>query len=103
MTDLPVAECLPRLLAALAGPSARLLVLREHEGTREVEVAHEALFRVWPLLAGWLEEEREFLIGRNRLERALADWQGLPEGQRGEGLISGILLERAKNWLPLVC
>ena len=90
-----------RLLSALAGPSARLLVIREHEGTREVEVAHEALFRVWPLLAGWLEEEREFLIGRNRLERALSDWQGLPEGERDKGLIAGILLERAKNWLKL--
>lgn len=88
-----------RLLSALAGPSARLLVIREHEGTREVEVAHEALFRVWPLLAGWLVEEREFLIGRNRLERALADWQGLPEGERDKGFIAGILLERAKNWL----
>ena len=88
-----------RLITALAGPSARLLVVREHEGTREVEVAHEALFRVWPLLVGWLEEEREFLIGRNRLERALSDWQGLPEGERDKGLISGILLERAKNWL----
>ncbi|MCB1502060.1 MAG: TIR domain-containing protein [Bauldia sp.] len=90
-----------RLLSALAGPSARLLVVREHEGTREVEVAHEALFRVWPLLVGWLEEEREFLIGRNRLERALADWQALPESERDKGLISGILLERAKNWLAL--
>lgn len=88
-----------RLVVALAGPSARLLVIREHEGTREVEVAHEALFRVWPLLVGWLEEEREFLIGRNRLERALSDWQGLPEGDRDKGLITGILLERAKNWL----
>ena len=88
-----------RLITALAGPSARLLVVREHEGTREVEVAHEALFRVWPLLVGWLEEEREFLIGRNRLERALSDWQGLPQGERDKGLISGILLERAKNWL----
>ncbi|MBN9020986.1 MAG: toll/interleukin-1 receptor domain-containing protein, partial [Rhizobiales bacterium] len=90
-----------RLLSALAGPSARLLVIREHEGSREVEVAHEALFRVWPLLAGWLEEEREFLIGRNRLERALYDWRALPEAERGKGLITGILLERAKTWLAL--
>ena len=53
-----VPEASRRLLSALAGPSARLLVVREHEGTREVEVAHEALFRVWPLLVGWLEEEQ---------------------------------------------
>jgi tetratricopeptide (TPR) repeat protein len=94
-----IPEASRRLIAALAGPSARLLVIREREGSREVEVAHEALFRVWPLLVGWLEEEREFLIGRNRLERALTDWRSLPEAERDKGLIAGILLERAKNWL----
>jgi hypothetical protein len=94
-----VPEAARRLLSALAGPSARLLVIREHDGVREIEVAHEALFRVWPLLVGWLEEEREFLIGRNRLERAVHDWQALPEGEREKGLITGILLERARNWL----
>ena len=70
-----------RLVAALAGPQARLLVIRDKEGGREVEVAHEALFRVWPLLVAWLEEEKEFLIGRNRLERALADWKTLPKAR----------------------
>lgn len=95
--DLP--EAGRRLAMALAGPQARLLVIREHEGIRQVEVAHEALFRVWPLLAGWLEEEEDFLIGRNRLERALADWQALPEPDRAKGLIAGILLDRARTWL----
>ncbi len=88
-----------RLVAALAGAGARLLVVRDKEGGREVEVAHEALFRVWPLLVGWLVEEKEFLIGRNRLEKALADWQALDEAERAKGLISGILLDRAGLWL----
>ena len=88
-----------RLVAALAGAEARLLVVRDKDGGREVEVAHEALFRVWPLLIGWLEEEKEFLIGRNRLEKALADWQALAEADRAKGLISGILLDRAGQWL----
>jgi tetratricopeptide (TPR) repeat protein len=88
-----------RLIAALAGPAARLLVIRDRRGGREVEVAHEALFRVWPLLIGWLNEEKEFLIGRNRLEKALADWQELPEADRDKGLLSGILLRRARQWL----
>lgn len=88
-----------RLIAALAGPAARLLVIRERRGGREVEVAHEALFRVWPLLIGWLNEEKEFLIGRNRLEKALTDWQGLPDADRDKGLLSGILLRRARQWL----
>ncbi len=87
-----------RLVAALAGPQARLLVIRDKEGGREVEVAHEALFRVWPLLVAWLEEEKEFLIGRNRLERALADWKTLPKAECDRGLISGILLDRARQW-----
>ncbi|MCP4386459.1 MAG: TIR domain-containing protein, partial [Hyphomicrobiales bacterium] len=95
--DLP--EAGRRLVTALAGQQARLLVMRDREGVRQVEVAHEALFRVWPLLAGWLEEEEEFLIGRNRLEKALADWQALPETDRAKGLIAGILLDRAKGWL----
>ncbi len=88
-----------RLVAALAGAQARLLVVRDKDGGREVEVAHEALFRVWPLLTGWLEEEKEFLIGRNRLEKALADWQSLGDAERAKGLISGILLDRATQWL----
>ena len=88
-----------RLILALAGSQARLLVVREHEGSRQVEVAHEALFRVWPLLVGWLQEEKEFLIGRNRLERALADWRGLPKADCDRGLVSGIILDRARQWL----
>jgi hypothetical protein len=42
--------------ARRAGASSSSASMR---GPREVEVAHEALFRVWLLLAGWLEEERE--------------------------------------------
>lgn len=94
-----VPEASRRLIAALAGPAARLLVVRDRRGGREVEVAHEALFRVWPLLIGWLNEEKEFLIGRNRLEKALADWQGLPDADKDKGLLSGILLRRARQWL----
>mgnify|MGYP006171613369 FL=1 len=40
----------------------RLLVKGLNEtGETTVELAHEALFRVWPRLADWLTEEREFL------------------------------------------
>jgi hypothetical protein len=43
-----------------------------------VEVAHEALLRKWPLLRGWLDEEREFLIGKDQLEQDLLDWEKAP-------------------------
>jgi TIR domain/Tetratricopeptide repeat len=64
-----------------------------------IEVAHEAIFRVWPLLATWLEGEREFLIGKSRIERAREDFAKLDEAERRKGYLSRILLERAKNWL----
>jgi hypothetical protein len=53
---------------------ARLLVSGKESG--RIEVAHEALLRVWPLLRGWLEQSREFLLGRQQLEEDLAQWQG---------------------------
>ena len=81
------------LLRALA--DARLLVV----DNGIVEVAHEALFRVWPLLSQWLEEEREFLVGKSRIEKSREDYVRLPEAQRAKALLSGIQLERAKNWL----
>lgn len=80
---------------------ARLLVRRggESEEGAVIEVAHEALFRVWPRLAEWLELEREYLIGRGRLEIALADWNALPDDNRDKGLLTGILLHRARAWM----
>jgi tetratricopeptide (TPR) repeat protein len=87
------------ILEALAGPDARLLIIAPSETGTKIEVAHEALFRVWPLLAGWLVEERDFLIGLERLRTALADWLTLPTEERREGLLSGILLDRATIWL----
>jgi hypothetical protein len=52
---------------------ARLLTILEAHGVRTVEVTHEALLRKWPLLRGWLDEERELLIGKARLEQDLLD------------------------------
>jgi hypothetical protein len=54
---------------------ARLLTILEVQGVRTVEVAHEALLRKWPLLRTWLDEEREFLVGKPRLEQDLLDWE----------------------------
>jgi Novel STAND NTPase 1 len=77
--------------------AARLLV--EKEDGSNIEVAHEALFRVWPTLASWLQEERDFLIGKSRIERLHEDYLGLQETEREKGFLSGILLERARRWL----
>lgn len=79
---------------------ARLLVIqKEEDGATMVEVAHEALLRKWPLLRGWLDEEREFLIGKDRIEQDLRDWQKAPPSEKTEALLSGLKLTRARTWL----
>jgi WD40 repeat protein len=79
--------------------NARLLISRQEEGHRLLEVAHEALLRKWPRLRGWLDQDREFLIGSQQLEQDLQDWQKAGEQERQAALLSGLKLQRAKAWL----
>jgi hypothetical protein len=53
---------------------ARLLIIRGEKGERMLEVAHEALFRSWDRIKGWLDEDREFLLWQQRLRGAVANW-----------------------------
>lgn len=90
----PLAE-----LAALPDPrvgavvdpltDARLLSL----GADHVEVAHEALFREWPRLRGWLAEDAEARAVQRRLVVAAAEWDagGREAAQlwRGTRLVAG--------------
>ena len=86
------------LLEALV--SARLLVKRQgEEQSSTVEVAHEALLRVWPLLRDWLAESREFLLGSQQLEQDLAQWQAAPPAQKPQALLTGLKLARGNAWL----
>jgi WD40 repeat protein len=78
---------------------ARLLIIQKEHDTTIVEVAHEALLRKWPLLRGWLDEEREFLIGKDQLEQDLRDWEKAPADQKTDALLSGLKLTRARTWL----
>lgn len=79
--------------------NARLLVQRSANGIKRVEVAHEALLRHWQLLNGWLREEHDFLLGKQQLEHSLREWQRLPDTHKDKGLLQGIALERAREWL----
>jgi WD40 repeat protein len=76
---------------------ARLVVISEDAGVRTVEVAHEALLRKWPLLRNWLDEEREFLVGRNQLRYAADQW--IKSGEMNTALLQGLQLSRARRWL----
>src|SRR5271166_5699424 len=63
-------EALWPLAQELAGK--RLLVTT---GEPAAEIVHEALFRRWGRLAGWINEDRDFLRWRQRLEDRLRDWE----------------------------
>jgi hypothetical protein len=41
-----------------------------------IEVAHEAILRQWPVLAGWIADDREQLSMLESIRRAATDWSG---------------------------
>ena len=69
-------EALWQLGERLATPGLRLLVTYRDDTTGEqiLDVTHEAIFRQWPRLAGWIEEERDFILFCQRLDQRLGDY-----------------------------
>jgi len=71
---------------------ARLVVTTRDAISQEesAEVAHEALIRSWPRLKGWLNENREYLLWRERLRVSIDAWLSLAQDEgallRGKGL-----------------
>ncbi|MEA3275130.1 MAG: formylglycine-generating enzyme family protein [Pseudomonadota bacterium] len=52
----------------------RLLICAESKGQATVEVAHEALLREWPLLADWIDQQREAFLRRDEVRRSARRW-----------------------------
>jgi WD40 repeat protein len=71
---------------------ARLLTVDD----LSVQIAHEALLRSWPRLRGWIEERRDDLRTRQRIERAATEWHG--EGDNPDLLYRGAHLLSALEW-----
>lgn len=94
LDDMP-AKARP-LLERLA--RARLLVIRTEGDAHTIEIAHEALLRNWPLLRGWLDEEREFLIGKEQLRRDAQEWERVSNSQKVGVLLTGLKLAQAAEW-----
>ena len=63
-----------------------------------VEVAHEALLRQ-PPFSEWLEEDREFLIGKQQLQNDLRDWAEAKPADKKAALLTGLKLSRMRAWL----
>src|SRR5271165_3436631 len=76
----------------------RLLVTnRSASGLEQtVEVAHEALISNWSTLRVWVNEDREFLLWRERLGALLTEWERAQESD--ETLLRGSLLIEAQKW-----
>ncbi len=79
-------EQVERMLNILAGPEARLIKIKtvEEKGntTFWVEVVHEVLIRQWGMLRQWLNERREAIKDKNRLEQYIEDNDTLLTGKR---------------------
>jgi hypothetical protein len=58
---------------------AKLLVTASEGGAATVTLAHEALITHWPVLKQWIEDHRDLLLARRRLEDAARLWV---DGQR---------------------
>jgi hypothetical protein len=56
------------------------------------------LLRKWPRLRTWLDDAREFLAGKQQLERDLHDWEHAAEQDKTGALLTGLKLHRAHGW-----
>ena len=71
---------------------ARLLTV----DSDSLEIAHEALLRSWPRLRNWVEEARDDLRTRQRIDRAAAEW--LAQDRDPDLLYRGTPLQSALEW-----
>ena len=54
--------------------NAKLLVTGSEDAAATVTLAHEALITHWPVLKKWIEDHRDLLLARRRLEDATRLW-----------------------------
>jgi WD40 repeat protein len=76
---------------------ARLLTTRkEGDSEPQVEVAHEAVIREWPLMRQWLEEIRDAMREPKRISEAADQWR--KNGKDPSFLLRGARLAQAQEW-----
>ncbi len=79
-----------RVVEALT--DARLLTVDE----KSVQIAHEALLRTWPRLESWIEDSRDDLRMRQRIQHDAAEWQA--EDREPDLLYRGTRLLASLEW-----
>ncbi|GAA0830836.1 hypothetical protein ACFQVD_07465 [Streptosporangium amethystogenes subsp. fukuiense] len=79
-------------LLALSADDTRLVTLDR----TDAQLTHEALVRAWPTLRGWIDEDRDDLRVRQRLEAEARTWDD--GGRRSADLATGTSLALARDW-----
>jgi len=85
-----------RVLEKLVAAGLLRLTKGDQPPSDQVEVAHEALVRNWPMLIDWLDDERTKLRQRLRLTTAAEQW--IDHDRDPGGLLGGSLLEEALSY-----
>jgi sugar lactone lactonase YvrE len=66
-------------------------------GVETAEIVHESLLHEWLQFKEWIQDQRSFLLWRQRLDAKFDDWQNL--GQDEGSLLRGESLVKAGSWL----
>ncbi len=64
-----------------------------------IEIAHDSLFRCWPVLLHWIEESKDFLVWKRRVELDAEQWYHCVDDEKSDLLLSGLKLMIARKWL----
>jgi hypothetical protein len=57
------------------------------------------LFRCWPVLVRWIEESKDFLAWKRRVELDAEQWYHCVDDEKSDLLLSGLKLMTARKWL----
>jgi uncharacterized protein YjbI with pentapeptide repeats len=78
--------------------SERLVITNGNEfaGMQTVEIVHEALIRYWLRLRRWIDQNRDTLRQKYKIEMAAKEW--LDKGKSYDYLLQGERLLDAENW-----
>jgi tetratricopeptide (TPR) repeat protein/MinD-like ATPase involved in chromosome partitioning or flagellar assembly len=78
------------------GATPLVTIERDTDSGEAAAQLGDDLLPYWPHLQSWIQEDREFLLWRQKLGLIIAEWKRLNED--GGALLTGAPLELAKRW-----
>ncbi len=88
-------EAMQPVLRQLAGTPVITIERDPSSGEAAVQISGDDLLRNWPRMQSWIQEDREFLLWRQNLNVAIAEWKRVNED--AGALLIGAPLEEAKK------